>query len=137
LNWVWSVRAWIDRRFGGRTLPMRPDERDLEPGVVFDFWRVLAVEPLSRLTLYCLLRAPGAGGFEIEMEPAGEGARLNATIHWHPAGFKGLFYWFALWPPHALVLGRMTRAIARRAEQIARGAASPQNASASWAAASP
>ena len=143
MNWVWDFRAWIDRRFGGATAARRPDGQPPRVGDRFDFWRVLAVEKPKRLTLYSLLKAPGAGGFELEVEPDGAGSRLAATIHWHPEAFKGLFYWFLLWPPHAFVLSGMARAVARRAEEIAResrGAAAPrpgQNASASSAAASP
>ncbi len=146
MNWVWRLRAWIDRRFGGRTAPLRAADAPLSVGQRFDFWRVLAVEPMRRLTLYSLLKAPGAGGFELEIEDDANGSCLVATIHWHPEAFKGLLYWFLLWPPHALVLSGMTRALTRRAERIARESAEGatraapvevQSASASSEAASP
>jgi hypothetical protein len=62
------------------------------------------------------LAAPGTGGLEFEIERGADGgSRLSATIHWHPAGFPGLLYWYLLGPAHAIMLGGMVRAICRRA----------------------
>jgi hypothetical protein len=38
-------------------------------------------------------------------------------MHWHPAGFIGLLYWYQLGPPHALMLDGMVERICRRAER--------------------
>ncbi len=121
LDVVWRLRAWLNRRLGGSDAGRRRAGDPLGPGTAFDFWRVLAVAPKRRLTLISALVAPGAGGMEFTIEPdaATGGARLSATIHWHPAGFPGLLYWYALWPPHAAMLTGMLRAICRAAEKRA------------------
>jgi len=112
---LWRARFWLERRLGGGAAPRR-DDRPLAPGLRFDGWRVLAAAPGARLTLVSTLRGPGAGGLEIALAPLPQGAtRLDATLHWHPAGAVGLLYWFVLWPPRALALGAMVRAVARRA----------------------
>lgn len=114
---LWRARFWLERRLGGEAAPRRGD-RPLATGLRFDGWRVLAAAPGARLTLVSTLRGPGAGGLEIALAPQPGGAtRLEATLHWHPAGAVGLLYWFALWPLRALALGAMARAIARRAAQ--------------------
>ena len=121
LDIVWRLRAWLNRRLGGSDAGRRRAGDPLRPGTRFDFWRVLAVDPQRRLTLISALVAPGAGGMEFTIEPdtATGGARLSATIHWHPAGFPGLLYWYVLWPPHAAILGGMLRAICRAAAKQA------------------
>jgi len=115
-NALWSLRAWLDRRFGGRQAPKRGSGEPLVKGTRFDFWEVIAVVPERRLTLLSHLVAPGAGGleFEIDEQEDGSGA-LSATIYWHPAGFLGILYWYALWPAHAWMLRGMVRAIIREA----------------------
>lgn len=138
---LWRLRSWLDRRLGGKDAGRRSANAPLAPGARFDFWRVLGLTPGRRLTLTSSLVAPGAGGIEFTIDPdpddryRGEpgpgvpdpddrasrrhGARLAATIHWHPAGFWGLFYWYLLWPPHAAMLAGMLRAICREAAREA------------------
>jgi uncharacterized protein YbjT (DUF2867 family) len=116
LDRVWRLRSWIDRLLGGRDAGRREAGEPLQPGTRFDFWRVLAVEPGRRLTLVSSLRAPGAGGMEFTLSPTATTSTLAATIHWHPAGFWGLLYWYALWPIHAAMLAGMVRAISLEAE---------------------
>jgi uncharacterized protein YbjT (DUF2867 family) len=122
LNWVWRLRSWLDRALGAVDAGRRPPEARLERGTAFDFWRVLAARPGRRLTLVSSLRAPGAGGMEFTIkQEADAGATLEAAIHWHPAGFWGLLYWYTLWPAHALMLKGMVRAICITAEAEAAG----------------
>jgi len=121
LDPVWRLRSWLNRKLGGSDAGRRPLGDPLTPGTRFDFWRVLGTAPGRRLTLVSNLVAPGAGGMELTIDPdkASGGARLGATIHWHPAGFLGLFYWYLLWPAHAAVLAGMLRAICREAARAA------------------
>ena len=117
LNPVWRLRRWLDARLGGRPAGLRAQAGDPVPGERFDIWEVLAAKPGQRLTLYATLVAPGSGGLEFALEPGNDGGtRLSATIHWHPAGFAGLLYWYALGPVHAAMLSGMVRAIAKRAD---------------------
>ena len=115
-NALWSLRAWLDRRFGGRQAPKRDVGEPLIKGARFDFWEVIAAVPQRRLTLLSHLVAPGAGGLEFEIDGHQDGSgALSATIFWHPAGFLGILYWYALWPAHAWMLRGMVRAIIREA----------------------
>jgi hypothetical protein len=43
-------------------------------------------------------------------------SRVVATASFHPAGVKGLLYWHALGPAHAVIFPGLARAIAQRAE---------------------
>jgi hypothetical protein len=83
-----------------------------------DSWRVVGIEPNRRLTLMMGMKAWGSGVLEFDLEPlGGHGTRLTATAYWHPAGFLGLLYWYALFPAHLFIFDRMTRNMVRRAEQ--------------------
>ena len=128
LDPVWRARAWLDRSLGGTDAGRRRAGDSLAPGTRFDFWRVLALVPGRRLTLVSSLVAPGAGGMELEVDrdEATGGAHLSATIHWHPAGFPGLLYWYALWPAHAAMLSGMVQAICRKAVALTPERRSPQ-----------
>jgi hypothetical protein len=45
-----------------------------------------------------------------------ERSRVTVTAYFHPAGVRGLLYWHALAPAHALIFPGLANAIARRAE---------------------
>jgi uncharacterized protein YbjT (DUF2867 family)/uncharacterized protein YndB with AHSA1/START domain len=117
LDLLWTLRELADWFVGGPGLSRgRRDERELRVGDTVDSWRVIGLEPQRRLTLLFGMKAPGAGVLEFEVEPEGEGTRVTATAYWHPHGAWGLLYWYPLVPFHGLIFGRMTDAIARRAE---------------------
>lgn len=120
-NALWSLRAWLDRRFGAQQAPKRGPRDPLVTGTRFDFWEVIAAVPPQRLTLLSHLVAPGAGGLEFETGESEDGnGEVSATIYWHPAGFLGILYWYALWPAHAWMLRGMVRAIIREAQAARR-----------------
>lgn len=39
---------------------------------------------------------------------------------WHPAGFSGLLYWFAMMPAHLFIFRGMAKRIAELAENLDR-----------------
>jgi len=119
-DWIWRLRIFMDRLVGGNSASRRPAQSELRVGTRFDFWRVLAMAKPRRLTLISSLIAPGVGGlqFDIDGKPGEQPTALTVTLHWHPAGFYGVLYWYLLWPAHVYVLKRMVRAICRRAETI-------------------
>lgn len=120
LDVLWRLRAWIDWAAGGAGLSRgRRHPTELRLGDVIDYWTVLAIEPPRRLTLHFGMRAPGTGVLEFEVEPRPEGTTITETAYWHPAGFWGLLYWYALVPFHLFIFRGMTRAIARRAVDVA------------------
>ena len=122
LNGLWKIRGIIDWILGGPSFRRRrrhPSE--LRVGDVIDAWRVIAIEPGTRLTLLLEMKAPGAGVLEFELQPEGQGHRVSASAYFHPAGVWGLLYWYPLTPVHLILFKGLTRAIARRAEVAASG----------------
>ncbi len=120
-NWLWKVRGMIDRLFGG--VGMRRGRRhstDLRVGEPVDFWRVAGIEPGHRLVLVAEMKLPGTAVLEFVVEPQGlYRSVLTTTGRFHPAGILGLLYWYALWPVHGWLFGRMSRAIAQAAAHAA------------------
>ncbi len=119
MNSLWKIREVIDWLVGGQGLNYgRRHPTELRVGDTVDSWRVIAMEPQRRLTLFFGMRAPGSGVLEFELTPEGEGTRIRATGFWHPAGVWGLMYWYALVPAHLFIFSGLTRAIARQAEAL-------------------
>jgi uncharacterized protein YbjT (DUF2867 family) len=118
LNGLWQVRGHLDRLAGGTGLSRgRRHPHDLAVGDTVDFWRVAALEPMHRLTLIAEMKMPGSAalGFELTALDARR-TRVSLTASFHPAGVRGLAYWHALTPAHAVIFPALARAIARRAE---------------------
>jgi len=57
------------------------------------------------------MRLPGKGWIEFTIT----GGSLAVTAYFYPRGLLGRAYWYGLLPLHALVLGRMVRAMRARA----------------------
>jgi len=120
LDSLWKIRGMIDWVFGGPSFRRhRRHPTDLRVGDVIDAWRVIAIEPESRLTLLMEMKAPGAGVLEFELKPEAQGHRVTATAYFHPAGVWGLLYWYSLTFAHFLIFRGLTRAICERAEAAA------------------
>jgi uncharacterized protein YbjT (DUF2867 family) len=116
-NWLWTLREFIDWCVGGPGLSRgRRDSDSLRLGDTVDSWTVLGAEEPKRLTLKLGMKAPGSGILEFEIVPESNGSIIRATAYWHPKGFWGLAYWYALVPAHLFLFRGWTRAIARRAE---------------------
>jgi len=117
-NWLWTIREFLDWCVGGPGLSRgRRDPDELRLGDAIDSWNTLGVDPPRRLTLKMGMKAPGSGILEFDIRPRPEGgSRVRATAYWHPRGFWGLAYWYALVPAHGFLFRGWTRAIARRAE---------------------
>jgi uncharacterized protein YbjT (DUF2867 family) len=124
LDPLWTLRARLDELAGGSGMRRgRRDPKDLVIGDTVDFWRVAALEPGRRLTLLAEMKMPGSASLAFEVHAMGEQrSRVVATASFHPAGVKGLLYWHALGPAHAVIFPGLARAIARRAEAGARAA---------------
>lgn len=122
LDRLWRTRACIDELTGGTGMRRgRRDPQDIAIGDTIDFWRVVDVAPNRRLTLLAEMQMPGAATLEIELEEnAPARTRIIVTAYFHPAGARGLAYWYALMPAHAVIFPGMARAIAARAEHAER-----------------
>jgi len=114
-SWLWTLRGWIDRTVGGVGFRKgRPD--NLQPGDHLDFWTVARVTD-NRLTLSADMRLPGDAVFDIHVfENASGDTFLEQTVSFNPRGWLGYFYWFALYPLHALVFRNMLNNMAAEIE---------------------
>jgi hypothetical protein len=121
LDALWNVRGRVDELAGGVGLRRgRRDPHEIEVGDTIDFWRVVAVEPGRRLTLLAEMKLPGAAALDLEVRPEASGhTRIVVTAYFHPAGARGLLYWHALTPAHAVIFSGLAKAIAERAERSA------------------
>ncbi len=113
-DWLWKLRGWLDRLFGGPGLRGRTDA--LKLGTVVDFYRVEAIEEDRILRLHSELKAPGEGWMEWRIEIEDGETRISQTGFFAPRGFWGFAYWILLGPFHRLVFRGLIRTIARRSE---------------------
>lgn len=116
-NWAWMVRGWLDTLVGGVGLRRgRRHPEQLHQGESLDFWRVRVVEPNRRLLLRAEMKLPGEAFLEWKIEPSDSGCTLTQTAYFAPRGLLGRLYWFALFPFHFAIFGRMARRIVEAAE---------------------
>ncbi|HEY5833094.1 SDR family oxidoreductase [Streptomyces sp.] len=118
---AWAVRGWLDRLVGGVGLRRgRRDAARLRVGDSLDFWRVEEIQPGRLLRLRAEMRLPGLAWLEMRCETAEEGrSRYRQRALFHPRGFLGHAYWWAISPWHAVVFGGMARNIGRTAARTA------------------
>ena len=92
---LWRWRGWADRIFGGPGMRRkRRDPDNLEIGDVFDFWRVVAVEPPHRLRLMAEVKSPGRAYLEFNLKSLPEGQiEIGLKKVYYPKGAAGLAYW--------------------------------------------
>lgn len=118
-DWLWRLRAVLDRVVGGPGMRRgRRHPTEVRPGDTIDWWRVVAVEPGSRLTLVAEMRVPGSAVLELEAAAAPSGSTITATAYFHPAGVWGLLYWFALLPVHRRIFQALAGGLAQTACDI-------------------
>ncbi|MDX1385959.1 MAG: SDR family oxidoreductase [bacterium] len=113
-NWLWQLRGWLDRLFGGvGSRRGRRDPVDLAAGDVLDFWRVELYEPPHKLVLLSEMKLPGRAWLEFEVEEKKPGqCEIRQTAIYDPIGLLGILYWYAVYPLHELIFSRMLKAIA-------------------------
>jgi hypothetical protein len=118
-NWLWKLRGFIDKQFGGVGLRRgRRHPTELRVGEALDFWRVEEYEEGRRLLLRAEMKVWGQAWLEFKVEPlTPQRSRLVQTARYYLKGLSGYLYWYGILPLHALVFRGMARAIARRAEQ--------------------
>jgi len=123
-DWLWKMRAAIDRALGG--VGMRRGRRDpeaLRQGEPLEVWRVERIIEGRLLLLRAEMFVPGKAWLQFESMPSGAaGSTLRITAYYEPKGFWGRAYWHALHLHHKLILAGLARAIRERAEQRAAGA---------------
>lgn len=122
-NWLWTLRGWLDKLFGGPGLRGRgsPFPREEKAGVRvgdhIDFYRIEALEEGRLLRLHSELKAPGEGWMEWRIEVVDGATNLSQTGFFAPRGLPGFIYWYLFGPIHKFVFRGLIRAIAQKSEE--------------------
>lgn len=118
-NWLWKIRGFIDRIFGGVGLCRgRRSASELFPGVFIDFWRVVAVEKGEYLILSAEIKLPGEAVLCFRLKRLANGqTELQQIAQFLPLGQFGILYWYAGMPFHHYFFNGMLRGIAEAAGQ--------------------
>lgn len=105
-DFLWRVRGFIDKLFGGVGLRRgRTNPTKLYPGDSLDFWRVLhADRSEKRLLLFAEMKIPGEAWLEFYIDDENL-VHQNATFR--PRGLAGRIYWFAMLPFHFFIFRGM------------------------------
>lgn len=117
LDWAWKVRGLLDTLVGGvglRRGRRHPQEVRLHDTI--DFWRVSSVAPNDHLELSAEMRLPGEAWLEWRIRQDGDQTFLDQTARFRPRGLAGRLYWYAMFPFHRMIFGRMARRITFAAE---------------------
>lgn len=116
LDLLWRLRAYLDLLVGGVGMRRgRPHHLHLGVGDAVDFWRVESIEPDRRLRLAAEMKLPGRAWLEFEVTSDGSSSTIRQTAIFDPVGWRGLAYWYALFPLHEAVFAGMLRGIAKAA----------------------
>jgi uncharacterized protein YbjT (DUF2867 family) len=114
---AWATRGLFDRLVGGVGLRRgRRDPARLRVGDSLDFWRVEELDPGRLLRLRAEMRLPGLAWLDLSVEERDGRTWFSQRALFHPRGLAGQLYWWAVWPFHGIVFGRMQRNIRRAAE---------------------
>lgn len=116
-NILWQIRARMDDMIGNRVVYGRPERDTLAVGDLVDGWKVITIKPQRLMALLFGMKAPGLGRLAFTIKDHGDHRTLDVRAWWHPAGFSGLLYWFAMMPAHLFIFRGMARRIARLAEE--------------------
>jgi len=109
-NWLWAIRGFIDKLFGGVGLRRgRKNPVDITAGDSLDFWRVLlANKEEKRLLLYAEMKLPGEAWLEFKIQ----NNKLFQNATFRPLGLLGRIYWYSALPFHGFIFRGMMKKIA-------------------------
>ena len=110
-NWIWELRGFIDKLFGGVGLRRgRTNQNNIHPGDTLDFWRVLyASKTEMRLLLFAEVKLPGEAWLEFQIQDND----LIQTITFRPKGLSGRIYWYLVRPLHGLIFRGLIRELTK------------------------
>ncbi len=108
-NWLWRIRGFIDKLFGGVGLRRgRTNPSTINVGDSIDFWRVLyANKKEGRLLLFAEMKLPGEAWLEFKVVDG----KLLQTATFRPLGLPGRLYWYTVLPFHGFIFNGMIRQI--------------------------
>jgi len=111
-NWLWVIRGFIDKLFGGVGLRRgRKNQTEISPGEALDFWRVLIADKTEkRLLLFAEMKLPGEAWLEFRIDNQNV---LHQTATFRPLGLWGRLYWYSVLPFHGFIFRGMIGNIAR------------------------
>lgn len=100
-NWLWEIRGFIDKIFGGVGLRRgRTNQKEISAGDALDFWRVIyADKNEGRLLLFAEMKIPGEAWLEFKII----GEELIQTATFRPLGLAGRIYWLLVFPFHGFI----------------------------------
>ena len=109
------MRGALDRLLGGIGLGFgRRDPVKLVPGDRVDFWRVADVRAQEKLILAAEMKIPGRAWLEFQLRPLGHNrSELVQTATFQPLGWRGIMYWYAVFPIHQILFRGLLRGIAQ------------------------
>lgn len=114
-DWLFRLRGWFDSIVGG--VGMRrdsPDNGNIRPGGIIDFWRIADVVPRDRMLLEGEMKLPGRAFLEFRILPADDGVcAIYQTAVFRPRGLGGIVYWYGILPFHGPIFYGMLREIGR------------------------
>lgn len=104
-NWLWKLRGFIDKLFGGVGLRRgRTNDVELCAGDTVDFWRVLyANKQEGKLLLFAEMKLPGEAWLEFKIDDK----KLIQTATFRPRGLLGRLYWYCVLPFHSYIFNGM------------------------------
>jgi hypothetical protein len=110
-NWLWNLRGFIDKLFGGVGLRRgRRSALEITSGDTLDFWRVIyANKEEKRLLLYAEMKLPGEAWLEFHVQ----GHELHQIATFRPLGLWGRLYWYLVLPFHGIIFKGMLNEITR------------------------
>nr|WP_288832709.1 SDR family oxidoreductase [uncultured Flavobacterium sp.] len=110
-NWLWNIRGFIDKLFGGVGLRRgRTNKHSIHSGDVLDFWRVLyADKENGKLVLFAEMKLPGEAWLEFKII----GNTLYQSATFRPRGIWGKLYWYSVLPFHGFIFKGMLRRLIR------------------------
>ena len=111
-NWMWQLRGFIDKLFGGVGLRRgRTNSTHLDNGDSLDFWRVLLADKEGkRLLLFAEMLVPGEAWLEFRID---ENNILHQIATFRPIGLFGRLYWYSMVPFHLFIFSGMIKNIAK------------------------
>lgn len=100
-NWMWELRGFIDKLFGGVGLRRgRTNPYQISTGDAVDFWRVLFADKENGiLLLFAEMKLPGEAWLEFRIIDD----TLHQTATFRPHGLLGRLYWYSVLPMHEFV----------------------------------
>jgi uncharacterized protein YbjT (DUF2867 family) len=114
-NWLWDIRGYLDKLWGGVGLRRGRTNTDMiHPGDTLDFWRVLVADKQNRrLLLYAEMKVPGEAWLEFKIIQKSKKPFLQQTATFRPVGVAGRLYWYAELPFHLFIFNGMAKNLIR------------------------